>query len=82
MIDEKKLIDKLECRIEESYRNVQPYLKNEDITEDITNELRKMCNMCEAYCGANHDFEECREKPCFKFWLCYKYMAWCMSFGG
>lgn len=67
----------IEDRIEESYQHIQPYLKNEDSTK----ELREMCRNCEAYCGAEHDFTQCRDKRCFQFWLCYKYMTWSMSFG-
>lgn len=62
--------------IKESYEHVKPYMKN----IECTRELREMCSHCEKYCGIDHDYEECKDGPCFKFWLCYKYLEWSNSF--
>ena len=26
------------------------------------------------------DYDECKDNPCFKFWLCYEYLEWSNSF--
>lgn len=59
-------------QLEESYKHIKPYMDDE---EEIK-ELYDMCKNCESYCGKEHDYEECREKNCFKFWLAYKYLEW------
>ena len=68
-----------ERQIEESYRHIKPYLSD---TDECGKELRKMCEVCEAYYGAEHDWEECRNKPCFKFYLAYEYLEWFNSSDG
>ncbi len=68
---------KIEEQIQESYKHMKPYLKD----EVCTRELRLMCENCEKYCGVDHDYTECRENPCFCFWLAYKYADWCNSLG-
>lgn len=42
-------------------------------------ELCKMCHYCEMWYGEEHDYEECKDMPCFKFWLAYVYTEWCAS---
>lgn len=61
-----------ESNINEVYYNVKPHLDNERTTE----ELREMCQNCEAYCGSEHEYGECEDKMCFKFWLAFKYLEW------
>lgn len=78
MSERRKNVQELERRIEESYNHIKPYLKGEDQNK----ELREMCKSCDVYCGKEHDYLECRERPCFRFWLCYEYMRWAISFGG
>lgn len=39
-------------------------------------ELREMCMACEAWHGAEHDYNDCRNKPCFKFWFADQYLLW------
>lgn len=65
-----------ERQIEECYNHIFNYLHNEDTTK----ELREMCKNCEAYCGSHHDFEECKDRPCFRFWLAYEYLEWNNSY--
>lgn len=61
-------------QLDESYKHVKPYLhKNCD-------ELKEMCSCCECYCGEQHDYEECRKKPCFNFFLAFKYLEWNNSY--
>lgn len=62
--------------IEEAYQNYKPYLDDDNLFQ----ELREMCSCCEQYCEAEHDYENCRDKNCFQFWLCYKYLEWCATY--
>ena len=66
----------LERRMEEAYQHIKPYFK----VERFTKELRKMCQKCDAYCGMEHDYSECRDEQCFKFFLCYEYMSWSIPY--
>ena len=68
--------EKTKRQIEESYNHIESYLDDSEITE----ELREMCKNCEMYCGMEHDYEECRNNPCFNFWLCFEYMEWRNAF--
>jgi hypothetical protein len=67
---------KIDKQIEECRNHMKPYMKN----EESTNELREMCKCCEVYCGKEHDYDECRNKPCFRFWLAYEYLGWMNAF--
>ena len=49
-------------KLEETYNHILPYIHE---LED----LRKMCESCENYCGEIHDYAECKGKPCFSFYL-------------
>ena len=53
-------------------------IKQED--EESTEELRSMCERCEQYCGKAHAYDECRDMPCFKFWLGWEYLNWMNAF--
>ena len=63
-------------QIEESYNHIKPYLKI------CCPELEKMCSKCEKYCGKEHDYEECKDEICFKFFLAFEYLEWLNSYGG
>lgn len=65
----------IERQIEEAYIHIKPYLKGQK-------ELPEMCKHCERYCGKNHDYEECRDMMCFKFYLAYVYLNWCNNSDG
>lgn len=67
---------KTDEQIDECRKHMEPYM----MCEKSTLELREMCKNCESYCGKQHNYEECYEKPCFKFWLAYKYLEWYNSF--
>lgn len=58
---------KFERKIEESYKHIKPYLKDQKILKD-------MCERCEKYCGKEHDYEECLNTPCFRCFLGYSYL--------
>lgn len=64
--------DGVNRKITETYDNIFPYLDDEDTTKS----LRNLCSRCERYCGEEHvmDYSECRDEPCFIFWLAYKYL--------
>ena len=53
-----------------AYNNVKKYLNDVKVTK----ELREMCKYCEKYCGNEHDYTECEDMMCFKFWLAYTYL--------
>ena len=72
------MMQELERRINESYEHIRLYLNQEECTK----ELREMCKNCEKYCGEQHDYEECKDRPCFRFWLCYEYVDRSIAFGG
>lgn len=65
-----------EMQIEESYNHIYSYLHDGSVTK----ELRKMCETCEIYNGKDHDYEECRDNQCFRFWLAYEYLEWANSY--
>ena len=64
--------DSIKDKLEECYRHIEPYLHDQEILTD-------MCKRCENWMGSEHDYSECREKPCFICYLGYEYMAWCDS---
>lgn len=63
----------LKRRIEESYNHIKPYLDEEK-------ELHLMCRDCERWNGKEHDYTECRDRPCFIFWLAFEYMYWSLGY--
>ena len=63
------LTKEMERKIEESYTHIKPYLNEQEILKDV-------CKHCEGYCGKQHDYEECLDKPCFKCFLGYSYLEW------
>lgn len=55
-------------RLREEYTRLKPYLNNEKCCQ----KLHKMCNRCENFLGVKtHNYEECRDEECFKFYLAY-----------
>ena len=62
----------IEKKLEECYQHIKPYLGNEEDTPL----LNEMCKMCEFWNGEEHDYEECRNKACFKLFLGYQYLCW------
>lgn len=66
---------KTEDNIQESYNQCKPYLKYLSTLKDLS-ELKSMCEICEAWYGEEHDYEDCLQKPCFRFFLCYNYLNW------
>lgn len=66
-----------EMQLECTYQHIKPYINKKGTCE----ELHEMCRNCERYCGREqHDYEECRDKACFKNWLGLKYLEWCNAF--
>ncbi len=68
-------MDKLERKLEEVYQHMKPYMDKENASE-----LFAMCKYCEIWAGDAHDYEDCRNKPCFKNWLGYAYLQWETSY--
>lgn len=62
---------KLECKLEEAYQHMKPYMGKEE-----TSELLNMCKYCERWVGDTHNYNECRNMPCFINWLGYAYLKW------
>lgn len=62
--------EKVNRKLEQAYVHIKPYM------EDQT-ELYEMCKNCECWKGKQlHDYDECRNKPCFRFWLGFTYLHW------
>ena len=70
------MMSKNDEQIEECRKHKSPYMKDKESTK----ELREMCENCDSYCGYEHDYGECENKPCFRFWLSYKYLQCDNSF--
>ena len=53
------------------------YLED-NLNNDLMNnkDIKEMCNKCECYCGKEHNYEECRNNNCFRFYLAYKYLLY------
>ena len=68
--------DETRKQLDESYNHIKPYLNDESITP----ELRQMCLNCERYCGNEHDYTECCNMMCFKFYLAFEFLEWSNSF--
>lgn len=54
-------------QIDDDYKTLKNYLHEDK-------ELQDMCQRCEEWCGENHDYDECLNKPCFTFYRCYKFL--------
>lgn len=67
-------------QLEESYQHIKPYLHDTYLRDKCCEELKEMCSQYECYCGNEHDYEECRKKPCFNFYLAFKYLEWANSY--
>lgn len=64
-----------ERQLEEAWQHIQPYIGQEA-------ELKEMCTHCENYCRDKHDYDDCRNQMCFKFYLAHVYLSWCNAYGG
>lgn len=67
-----RMKQKTKLQLEESYRHIKPYINDDE-------ELKKLCECCECYCGNNHNYEDCKNNQCFKMYLAYRYLEWCNS---
>ena len=67
---------KTERQLNEAYHHIQNYLGDEESTE----ELREMCQNCEAYAEIEHDYTECKGRMCFNFYLAFVYLEWGNAF--
>lgn len=60
---------KVERKLEEAYEHIKPYMKTDA-------SLSRLCHPCEQWMGSEHDYEECRDKECFRCWLAMVYLKW------
>lgn len=60
-------------KLEEAEVHIKPYIKEQKC-------LNEMCKRCEAYCGKEHNYEECKDMWCYKFYLAYVYLEWISSY--
>ncbi len=61
-------------------RKLEEVLEKFDFDElSESEELQEMCESCKAYFGKCHDYAECKDKKCFKFFLAYFYLQWATS---
>ncbi len=35
---------------------------------------------CDDYCGKHHNYEDCKDRICFKMYLSFAYLEWFNSF--
>lgn len=66
----------MKAALKETEKRMEPYMNDMNATKS----LRAMCKNCEAYCGKEHDYSECRDKWCFRFWLAYEHLEWYMTY--
>ena len=58
----------LENRLNAQYESLKFYLNNKDCCKSLHN----MCQNCEQYMGLEqHNYEDCKDKHCFKHYLAY-----------
>ena len=58
----------LNRRLDDEYNRIKPYLNNTKCCAD----LHKMCENCDGFMGvAQHNYEDCKNKNCFRFYLAY-----------
>ena len=62
--------------VKEKLLETERHMKNYMSNMNETKALRAMCKNCEGYCGKDHDYSECHDKWCFRFWLAYEYLEW------
>lgn len=70
----------IQSKLDETYNHVRPYLhvdgKN---ASPAIKALHEMCSTCEVFTGDEHDYTECKNRPCFECFLGYEYACWCDS---
>lgn len=64
---------KVDKKLDEAYMHIKPYIQNQTT-------LTELCQSCECWMGKEHDYSECREKPCFRCWLALIYLEWETSY--
>ena len=70
--------DSVKAKLNETYQEMKPYLH--DKAQYPT--LYGMCEKCELWCNEEHDYAECKDRPCFINFLGYAYIDWCDSWEG
>lgn len=64
-------------RLQDEHKVLKPYLNDKESCP----ELHKMCNRCEEFLGiVTHNYEDCKDKECFKFYLAYAYLRCCIGY--
>ena len=66
-------------KLDEAWKNIKPYMNDKQSGETVK-DLFKMCQYCEKWDVNGMDYEECRDMPCFQFWLAYEYLDWSASY--
>lgn len=61
---------------DEVFERNKPHLNEKETVAD----LLPICERCESFCGQEHDFEQCRNMPCFELWLSNEYLEWCVDY--
>lgn len=60
-----------------AYQRLENCLNTPHTPDSSVGLLHSMCSNCECFCGIeNHDYSECRFKPCFKLFLGYAHAEW------
>jgi hypothetical protein len=62
-----KMLQETQKQLKDDLPRIMAYANKND-------ELNQMCRNCENWCGKEHDYSECLDKPCFTFYRAFKYL--------
>lgn len=57
--------------IENMYKDLKPYFNHINNNDE---DLQQMCKQCKQWRGKEHNYESCKDKMCFKFFLAFEYL--------
>lgn len=64
-------------QIKESWANLKDYINDKAYKRK---DLYSMCSRCSDFTGKSHCYNDCLDKPCFRFYLAYEYLEWANSY--
>lgn len=70
-----KMNESVQRKIDETYKHLHNCLDALYECEELT----KMCETCKLWEGKKHNYENCKNKPCFRNWLAVEYLYWCAA---
>ena len=65
---------------DEVWNKNKHYMETEEEIEETAEDLLPLCQRCNEFKGLEqHNFQECRGKPCMELWLSNEFLEWCRS---